>query len=235
MRGSLREVPRPAGPLPRSGEIFVRPMSRFGSDPLAFFDAVYRGEAPWDVGGPQPALASLFADHPPSGPVLDVGCGSGDLAIHLAEAGLEVLGVDFVEGPIAQAREKAARLPPEVGRRVNFEVADALHPSRLERRFGAVVDSGFYHLFDPKESETFVDELALTLLPGGRYYLLAFAVEFPAANVPRAVTEAELRERFNGGKRWRVLEIEPAEFLSRVATVPAIRACFEHAGDARDS
>ena len=203
-------------------------MSRFGSNPLEFFDSVYRGEAPWDVGGPQPALASLLADHPPMTPVLDVGCGSGDLAIHLAESGFEVVGVDFVEEPIAQAREKAARLPAEVAGRLRFEVADALHPSRLGERFGAVVDSGFYHLFDPRESQGFVDELAMTLLPGGRYYLLAFAVEFPVENVPRAVTEAELRERFSAGKGWHVVEIEPSDFLSRVATVPAIRGCFEY-------
>ena len=203
-------------------------MSRFGPDPLAFFDSVYRGEAPWDVGGPQPALASLLAAHPPMGPVLDLGCGSGDLAIHLAESGLDVTGIDFASEPIEQAREKAARLAPEVAGRLHFEVADALHPSRLGRRFGAIVDSGFYHLFDPQESEGFVDELARTLLPGGRYYLLAFAVEFPAENVPRAVTEAELRERFAAAGGWNVLEIAPAEFLSRVATVPAIRACMEH-------
>lgn len=205
-------------------------MTRFGSDPLAFFDSVYRGEAPWDVGGPQPALASLLAAHPPMSPILDVGCGSGDLAIHLAESGFEVVGMDFVEGSIAQARDKAARLPREVAGRLRFEVADALRPSRLNRQFGAVVDSGFYHLFDPQESEGFVDELARTLLPGGRYYLLAFAVEFPVENVPRAVTEAELRERFSTGAGWHVVEIEPAEFLSRVAAVPAIRACFEYRG-----
>ena len=202
-------------------------MGRFGPNPLAFFDAVYQGEAPWDVGGAQPALAALLAAHPPRGPVLDVGCGSGDLAIHLAESGVEVVGIDFVGEPVDQARAKAARLPPEVAGRLHFEVADALRPSRLRRRFGAVVDSGFYHLFDPQESEAFVDELAMSLLPGGRYYLLAFAVEFPVENVPRAVTEAELRDRFSPARGWRLLEIGPAEFLSRVATVPAIRACFE--------
>jgi SAM-dependent methyltransferase len=205
-------------------------MSRFGSDPRAFFDAVYRGDAPWDVGGPQPALTSLFAAHPPTGAVLDVGCGSGDVALHLAQAGMEVVGIDFVDGPIALAREKAAGLPPEAAGRLHFEVTDALHPSRLNRHFGAVVDSGFYHLFDLQESDGFADELARTLLPGGRYYLLAFAVEFPVENVPRAVTETELRERFSTGKGWQVLEISPAEFLSRVGTVKAIRACIEYRG-----
>lgn len=202
-------------------------MSRFGPNPTEFFDTVYRGDAPWDIGGPQPALSELFAAFPPAGPVLDVGCGSGDHAIALAESGLDVVGIDFVEAPIAQAREKAKALPPEVAARLDFRVADGLRPSRLGRRFGSVVDSGFYHLFDPAEGDAFVDDLVRALLPGGRYYLLAFAVQFPVENVPRQVTEAELRERFTAERGWRILDIRPAEFLSRVATVPAIRACVE--------
>ena len=63
-------------------------MSRFGPDPQAFFDAVYRETAPWDVGGAQPALSDLLAAHPPTSPILDVGCGTGELAITLAVSGL---------------------------------------------------------------------------------------------------------------------------------------------------
>jgi predicted RNA methylase len=108
-------------------------MSRFGSDPLAFFEGVYQEPAPWDIGAPQPAMAALLAEYPPEGPVLDVGCGSGDLAVHLAASGLHTLGVDFVDEAIDQAQTKKGTLPPEVAGRLDFRVADALHPSRLER------------------------------------------------------------------------------------------------------
>lgn len=205
-------------------------MSRFGHDPLAFFEAVYREPAPWDIGGPQPAMTALLAEFPLEGPVLDVGCGSGDLAIHVAESGLEALGIDFVEEAIAQARSKKAALPPNVANRLDFRVADALRPSLLGQTFGAVVDSGFYHLFDPDAGERFIDELAQVLRPGGRCYLHEFAVTFPVPNVPREVTEAELRERFTPERGWRILTIRPGEFLSRVATVPAILACIERVG-----
>ncbi|HEX2189148.1 MAG TPA: class I SAM-dependent methyltransferase [Longimicrobiaceae bacterium] len=201
-------------------------MSRFGPDPRAFFDSVYRDVPPWDVGGPQPALSALLTEHPPADPVLDVGCGSGDLAIALARSGSEVLGVDFVDAAVAQAREKAAALPPGTARRLEFRAADALRPGLLRRRFGAVVDSGFLHLFEPEQRDGFVDDLALALLPGGRYYLLAFAVEFPPPS-PRRVTEDELRTWFTPERGWRIVELRPAEFLSRVATVPAICACAE--------
>lgn len=203
-------------------------MSRFGSNPRAFFNSVYRQTPPWDVGGPQPALMELLAAYPPQDPILDVGCGSGDLAIYLAQLGHEVVGVDFVEAAIAQAREKTSALPSQIGSRLDFLVADALRPSLLNRQFGAVVDSGFLHLLEPHEADPFIDDLRRALLPGSRYYVLAFAIEFQIQNAPRAIPEKELRARFTEAKGWLMREIRPAEFLSRVAApTPAIRACVE--------
>jgi SAM-dependent methyltransferase len=203
-------------------------MGRFGSDPRDFFNFIYQDIPPWDVGGPQPALSALFDEYPPMNPILDVGCGSGDLAISLAQRGHQITGIDFVEAAIVQARQKAAALPSEVSGRLDFQVADALQPSLLKRQFGAVVDSGFLHVLDQDQSDRFTSDLTLALLPGGRYYLLAFAVDFGIPNVPRQVTEDELRTRFTSERGWQVLDIRPAEFLSRVAPpVPAIRACIE--------
>ncbi|HEU0053327.1 MAG TPA: class I SAM-dependent methyltransferase [Longimicrobium sp.] len=208
-------------------------MSRFGEDPRAFFDLVYTDAAPWDVGAAQPALTALFDEHPPEGPVLDAGCGTGDLAIEVARRGLSVLGVDFVEAAVAEARERAAALPPGSADRLAFAVGDALHPSALGREFGAVVDSGFFHLFDQETRDRFAEELAGAIRPGGRYYLLAFAVEFPVPNTPLKVTEEELRARFSREAGWRTLALRPATFESRIAPVPAVAACFERLPPAR--
>lgn len=203
-------------------------MSRFGSDPLSFFNSVYRQLPPWDIGGPQPAMSALLARYPPMNPILDVGCGSGDLAIHLAKLGHQVIGVDFVDAAIAHAQEKTASLSPKTRSLLNFQVADALKPSLLQQQFGSVVDSGFFHLFDPDQCDRYVDDLALALLPGGRYYLHAFAIEFSIPNAPRNVTAEELRTRFTSEKGWRIHDIQSVEFLSRVAPpVPAISACIE--------
>jgi ubiquinone/menaquinone biosynthesis C-methylase UbiE len=203
-------------------------MSRFGSDPRAFFNSVYQLNAPWDVGKPQPALMNLLAEVPPLDPILDVGCGSGDLAIYLAQLGHQVVGIDFVEAAIAQAREKTSALPSQVASILEFEVADALQPSLLKRQFGSVVDSGFLHLLEPDECDPFVADLARVLLPGGHYYLLAFAIEFQIPHAPRAISEDELRARFTAAKGWLIRDLGPAEFLSRVAApTPAVRACIE--------
>ena len=201
---------------------------------------MYREPAPWDVGAAQRALSDLFESHPPESPALDVGCGTGDLAIHLAQRGLSVLGVDFIEAPIVEARARASTLLPEIRDRVVFEVADALRPSLLKAppagaAFAAVVDSGFLHLFENPERDRFAEDLAVALKPGGRYYLLGFAVTFPGDNLPRAVEEAEVRERFSAEKGWKILHLAPATFASRVGEVPALAACIErsHPSDTR--
>ncbi len=203
-------------------------MGRFGEDPLAFFGAVYNNAAPWEVGGAQPAMAQLLEDFPPSGTVLDLGSATGDLAIHLARLGHRVLGVEFVESAVAQAREKASALAPQVAELLTFQVADANRPSALGVEIGAVVDSGFLHLLDPAETDRFIEDLGRTLSSGGRYYIHEFAVEFPIDNVPRAVTHDEIHRRFNAETGWRVLDVRDVEFLNTVAQpTAAIAACIE--------
>ncbi len=202
-------------------------MSRFGPDPHAFFKSVHEGAAPWDIGGAQPAMARLLGQFPPCDPVLDLGCSSGDLAIHLARLGHRVLGVDFVERAIEQANAKRAALPGTVAELVTFQVADGRRPSLLGQ-FGSIFDSGFMHLLDEQETDRYVEDLSLALVSGGRLYLHEFAVEFPIDNVPRALTSRELRTRFTEPAGWRVLHIGDVEFLNTVAApTNAISACME--------
>lgn len=207
-------------------------MGRFGDDPQAFFDNVYSDVAPWEVGGAQPDMASMLEDYPPADPVLDLGSATGDLAISLAQQGHEVIGLEFVETAVEQARVKVAALPEEVGARLRFEVGDATRPSALGVQFGAVLDSGFIHLLDPEETDLFVADLREAIAPGGRYYLHEFAIEFPIDNVPRAITPDELHARFNLDTGWRVVEVREAVFHNRVAQpTPAIVACIERLAD----
>ncbi|HZP56698.1 MAG TPA: class I SAM-dependent methyltransferase, partial [Dehalococcoidia bacterium] len=73
------------------------------------WDASYRdGPAPWDIGGPQPAVVRLAAAGVIAAPVLDAGCGSGENALHLASRGFAVVGVDVAETALDMARAKGA-------------------------------------------------------------------------------------------------------------------------------
>lgn len=203
-------------------------MGRFGDDPHAFFGQVYADVAPWEIGGAQPDMARILEEYPPVDPVLDLGSATGDLAISLALRGHDVVGLEFVQVAVDQARGKASALPPQVAARLRFEVGDASRPSALGVRFGSVLDSGFMHLLDPLETDRFVADLRDAIAPGGRLYLHEFAIEFPIPNVPRAITEDEIRSRFSAAMRWRVVEVRAAVFHNRIAQpTPAVVACIE--------
>lgn len=161
-------------------------------------------QAPWDIGRPQRAFVE--AGDAIRGRVLDSGCGTGELALWLAERGCRVTGVDFLDTPLAAARRKAA----DRGLEVNFLQMDALAIGAIPERFDAVTDCGLFHVFDEATRAAYVAALALLLEPGARVFLLCFSDAEPGTNGPRRVTEAELRRAFGSG--WVVESIEPARF-----------------------
>ena len=202
-------------------------MTRFGDSPEKFFQKVYEGDAPWDIGGPQPALVELTSEFPLIEPVLDVGSGSGDHAIWIAQQGLQVVGIDFIPSAVELSRRRASSLPNVLAANVVFQVGDALRPSELGREFRSIVDSGFYHLFEADRCERFASDVKAALGRGGRYYILAFAIDFPVPDVPRGITEGELSRNFSADNGWKTLALRPAEFSSVVGSVPAVCGCFE--------
>ena len=90
----------------------------------AAYDFMYRRGAPWDAAGVRPDLVALLTrgvvtakTHPR---VVDLGCGTGANAVHLARLGFEVTGVDFSAVALAKAEARAA----EVGVRCRFVLGD---------------------------------------------------------------------------------------------------------------
>lgn len=155
------------------------------------WDASYHdGPAPWDIGGPQPAIVRLAAEGRFAGTVLDAGCGSGENAPHVAALGLPVLGVDVAETALARARAKAG----ERGIEAEFAVADALHLERLGRRFETVLDCGLFHTFDGDERLGYVASLAAVTERDGIVFVLCFSDRGPDTG-PHPVGEEELRGR----------------------------------------
>ena len=71
------------------------------------------------------------------GPVLELGCGTGRVAIPLAEAGLDVVGLDRSAAMLAVATERRRVLPADVRRRIRFVEGD-MTDFHLPRRFGLV-------------------------------------------------------------------------------------------------
>lgn len=105
-------------------------------------------------------------DLPAGALVLDLACGTGNIAIPLARRGARVTGVDIAPNLLEQARERAAA----EGLNISFEEGDAEQLPYGDAMFDAVV-SMFGAMFAP-QPERVVAECARVLKPGG---LLAMA------------------------------------------------------------
>jgi SAM-dependent methyltransferase len=168
------------------------------------WDASYHdGPAPWDVDGPQPAMARLAVAGAFRGAVLDVGCGSGDNALLVASLGLPVLGVDVAATALARARAKAE----ERGLAAEFVLGDAFELDRLERTFDTVLDSGLFHTFDASERPRYVASLASVTRPGARLFVLCFRAGAPDSG-PHPVTRDELTNAFHPATGWDIASVE---------------------------
>jgi SAM-dependent methyltransferase len=185
-------------------------MTNDASPPEIFIEA-YRegGYAPWDIGQPQQAFVELEAAGRVGPSVLDVGCGTGENTLWMADRGHEAWGVDLVEAAVDKARGKAA----ERGSAATFRVADALDLGALGRTFATVIDCGCFHTFDDDQRARFSASLWEVLQPGGLYHLLCFN-EHSEGPGPRRVRQEEIHATFAGG--FRVIEVRPHRFSSLI-------------------
>jgi len=92
-----------------------------------------------------------------SGPVLEVGVGTGALAVPLAERGARVVGVDLSTAMLAQLRRKSATLP--------VVAADATVMPFADHAFGGAFARWVLHLIPGWRRV--VDEICRVVVPGG--------------------------------------------------------------------
>jgi SAM-dependent methyltransferase len=178
------------------------------SSPEDGFNEAYAGTPPWDIGRPQSDIRSLFETKTFEGPVLDIGCGTGENSLFLAERGYSVLGVDASPRAIEKAKAKAEAR--DVAGDIDFRVQDALSLADLDEEFGVVLDCGLFHVFDDETRRTYVSSLESVLAPDGHVVVLCFSDREPGEWGPRRISEGELRTAFADG--WVVETIDPAQF-----------------------
>ena len=190
------QPPQPVSPA----EMAVRGVS------AATFDEMYRGTPPWEIGRPQPEVMRLADAGALAGRILDVGCGTGENALHLAERGFDVFGIDLTASAIERATDKARQR----GSAARFAVHDALDLPALNATFDTILDSALFHVFSDADRPRYVAGLAACLRPGGRLILICFSEHETRDRGPRRVTQAEIRTHFAAG--WLVEDIRAIRY-----------------------
>ncbi|MFA7335538.1 MAG: class I SAM-dependent methyltransferase [Candidatus Obscuribacterales bacterium] len=95
--------------------------------------------------------------------VLDLGCGSGWLAVYLARQGFEVVGVDVS----AQAINLANTWASQEDLKISFEVGDASQLQYQAGSFDAVVANSIFEHFPIKQAQLLTDKINSMLKVGG--------------------------------------------------------------------
>jgi cyclopropane fatty-acyl-phospholipid synthase-like methyltransferase len=174
-----------------------------GIGPDGFVDA-YEGRPPWEVGDPQPAVVDLADAGRLQGSILDVGCGTGENALMLAEHGYEVVGIDSAPNEIERARAKAR----ERGVDVEFLTLDAYELASLDRSFDTVVDSALFHVLAHEDPDRYAASVRSAIRDGGRLFVLAFesGQEADGPSIPREAIQATFQDG------WMVQSIETTTY-----------------------
>jgi ubiquinone/menaquinone biosynthesis C-methylase UbiE len=110
-----------------------------------------------------------------SGPVLDLGCGTGVVAVALVERGFEVVGIDHSPQMLEVARRKLERSDP--GRPWTLRLADARALPFADASFRGVTCQGVLHHLDTLRP--CLAELERVLAPDGFFF-----ISEPCRNAP---------------------------------------------------
>ena len=98
---------------------------------LLYIDKDYSAEATY--------IDALIKRHAPAAKhILELGCGTGTHAEHLARMGYHVCGIDMSEGMIERAQRRLAKLPGDIAQRLSFSVSD-IRNARLEKTYDITI------------------------------------------------------------------------------------------------
>lgn len=100
-------------------------------------------------------------------PVLDVGCGTGRITLHIAGQGIEIIGLDASQTMLDRAKAHAAKQDSKTN---DIEwVHGDMREVQLGRQFGFAMFSfsGFMHLLEHSEQLRTLKRIHEHLIPGG--------------------------------------------------------------------
>ncbi|MFF8605903.1 class I SAM-dependent methyltransferase [Streptomyces sp. NPDC015346] len=168
--------------------LFAPEADRWTADGAGWWNGFYSDRSkgvPFFVAKPDESLVS-YVDRGLVAPgrALDLGCGPGRNALHLASLGFEVDAVDLSEEALAWAEQRAE----EAGADVRFHHGDAfeLAATVLSGPYDLICDSGCFHHLPPHRRISYLQLLDRVLAPGGHLALTCFASGRMGSELPDA-------------------------------------------------
>lgn len=174
-------------------DLFTPDADRWSDRGADWWDTFYTDRSrpvPFFVAKPDESLADwLDRGLLTPGRALDLGCGPGRNALHLAERGFDVDAVDLSPTAVAWARERAreaGRAGPDGRLRFHRGDAFALAGTALTGPYDLVYDSGCFHHLPPHRRVSYLALLDRLLAPGGAFALTCFAAGAMGSELPDA-------------------------------------------------
>jgi SAM-dependent methyltransferase len=133
-----------------------------------YYDLLYRDK---DYAGESEYVAAHIRKQAPQAKlILELGCGTGAHAEHLARMGYTVHGVDLSKAMLARAEARKAALPPEVAARLSFGLGD-VRTVRTGETYDAVIS--LFHVMSYQTTnadlEAAFETASVHLQPGGLF------------------------------------------------------------------
>ncbi|MER6617633.1 class I SAM-dependent methyltransferase [Streptomyces xantholiticus] len=170
-------------------ELFAREADRWTTKGSTWWDGFYTDRTkpvPFFVDKPDESLAAYLDRRLISpGRALDLGCGPGRNALHLAAAGFDVDAVDLSPTALDWAGERAREARAEV----RFHCGDAFDlpaADELGGPYDLIYDSGCFHHLPPHRRVSYLALLDRALAPGGHFALTCFAAGEMGSELPDA-------------------------------------------------
>jgi SAM-dependent methyltransferase len=144
-------------------------MSESGS-----YDAIARLYDPWSVSVTEDVEFYVDEARAAGSPIVELGVGTGRIAVPIAAQGIRVIGVDSSEGMLAVCREQAELAG--VAELIDLRLGDLRRPPVTERvRLAICPFRALLHMPDDAERLRALRSAYELLVPGGRFVFDVFA------------------------------------------------------------
>lgn len=143
--------------------------------------------------------------------ILDVGCGTGNFSIKLAEMGCEVVGIDVSEEMLDKARKKAN----EKGLNIKFEIMDVYNLNFSDKTFDGVFSMAAFEFI--KEPQKAYNEMYRVLKNNG--HLLIGTI-----NIESSWGELYLSEPFQKNSVFKYADFKSMDQLKSLNTEEVINS-----------